>query len=173
MRPSPLKPDRQRLASQPEYQELVTRRRGSRPNGLNGRGCVSRRIDLDAALKVGAVFDTDSSARNITDNGAVFCNFAASTGIAVADSLAIDNPFTGVNFRIELRRGTDGECMAIKEYRTVHNAVDLQVFRAGDFSFNLQAGAKSSARAGRGSCRACGGRGGGSERDVRCCCPSG
>src|SRR5258708_36599886 len=155
MRPSPLKPDRQRLASQPEYQELVTRRRGSRPNGLNGRGFVSRRIDLDAALKVGAVFDTDSSARNITDNGAVFCNFDASTGIDVADSLAIDNHFTGVNFRIELRRGTDGECMAIKEHRTGHNAAVLQAFRTVGFAFNRQAAAHATGGAGRGGCRAC------------------
>src|SRR5258708_38487423 len=100
MRPSPLKPDRQRLASQPEYQELVTGRRESRPNGLNGRGFVSRRIDLDAGLKVGAVFDTDSSARNITDNGAGFCNFDASTGIDFADSLAIGHHFSGVHYRI-------------------------------------------------------------------------
>ena len=63
----------------------------ARPSELNGRGFVSRRIDLDAALKVGPVFDANSSARNITDNGAVFCNFDASTGIDVADSFTIDN----------------------------------------------------------------------------------
>ena len=148
------------------YQELVTNRRESRPNELNGHGFVSRRIDLDAALKVSAVFDADSSAKNITDNGAVFCNFDASAGIDVADSFAIDNHFTGVNFRIDLRRGTDDKRMAIKENRTFHNAVDLQVFRAVDFTFNLQAGAKSRGRAGRGSYRACGGRGEGSEGDV-------
>jgi len=92
--------------------KLVTNRRESRPNELNGHGFVSRRIDLDAALKVSAVFDADSSAKKYHRQWSrPFVISDASAGIDVADSFAIDNHFTGVNFRIDLRRGTDDKRM--------------------------------------------------------------
>src|ERR1700739_661587 len=108
------------------YRAVAGNRRDWRPCELDGWGFIIRRIDLDAALEVGAVFDADSSAENIANNGAVFCDFDASPRIDVADSFAVDNHFAGVNFRIELRRGTDGERMAIKENRAIHNDVDLK-----------------------------------------------
>lgn len=111
-----------------------------RPNELIGSGFGSLRIDFDAALKIGAVFDADSRASNVTSDGAVFRDFDAPASMDIADDLTIDNYFAGANFRIELRCGADGKFMAAEGNRALHNAVDLQVFRAGDLSFNLQAG---------------------------------
>jgi hypothetical protein len=111
-----------------------------------------RGIDLDAALEVGAVFDADSSAAKVTGDRAVFRNFDATPSIDIADKLARNNHFTGVNFRMELRCGADDKVMAVEGNRTLHDAVDLQVFRAGDLSFDLQARTQSRGRAGRRNC---------------------
>jgi hypothetical protein len=70
----------------------------------------------------------------------------------IADKLATDNHFAGVNFRMELRCGADDKVMTIEGDRTFHDAVDLQIFSAGDFSFDLQAGTQSRGRAGRRNC---------------------
>jgi hypothetical protein len=85
-----------------------------RLNELIGSGFGSRRIDFDAALKIGAVFDADSRASNVTSDGAVFRDFDAPPGMDIADDLAIDNYFAGANFRIELRCGADGKLMAVE-----------------------------------------------------------
>ena len=69
-----------------------------------------------------------------------FIHIDAPAGMDIADDHAIDNYIAGANFRIELRCGADGKLMAAEGNRALHDAVDLQVFRAGDLSFNLQAG---------------------------------
>ena len=89
---------------------------------------------------MGAVFDADSSATKVTGDRAVFCNFDATPSLDIADNLATDNYFACVNFRVELRVGADEKVVTIEGDRTFHDAVDLQVFRASDFSFDLQAG---------------------------------
>jgi len=60
---------------------------------LIARGFGSRRIDFDAALKMGSVFDADSSTSNVTSDGAVFRDFDASPGTDIADDLAINKQF--------------------------------------------------------------------------------
>jgi hypothetical protein len=120
--------------------------------GLVGGGLGSGWVDFDAALEVGAVFDADSSTAKVTGDRAVFRNFDATPSMDIADKLATDNHFAGVNFRMELRCGADDKVMTIEGDRTFHDAVDLQIFRAGDFSFDLQAGTQSRGRAGRRNC---------------------
>ena len=117
-----------------------------------GCGVGFRGIDFDAALEMGAVFDADSSATKVTRDRAVFRNFDATPSLDIADNLAADNHFACVNFRMESRFGADDKVMTIEGDRTFHDAVDLQVFRAGDFSFDLQAGTQSRGRAGRRNC---------------------
>jgi len=98
----------------------------ARPNELIGSGFGFRRIDFDAAPKMGAVFDADSRASNVTSDRAVFCDFGAPPSMDIADDLAMDNHFASANFRIELRCGADGKLMAAEGNRTLHDTVDLQ-----------------------------------------------
>jgi hypothetical protein len=86
-----------------------------RPNELIGSGFGFRRIDFDAALKIGAVFDADSRASNVTSDGAVFRDFDAPAGMDIADDLAVDNYFAGANFRIQLRCGADVSSWPLRE----------------------------------------------------------
>src|SRR6516225_830628 len=102
---------------------------------------------------MGAVFDADASATKVAGDGAIFRNFDATPSLDIADNLATDNYFAGVNFRMESRFGADDKVMTIEGDRTFHDAIDLQIFRAGDFSFDLQAGTQSRGRAGRRNCR--------------------
>jgi hypothetical protein len=87
----------------------------ARPNELIGSGFGFRRIDFDAAPKMGAVFDADSRASNVTSDRAVFCDFDAPPSMDIADDLAMDNYFAGANFRIELRCGADGSSLPPRE----------------------------------------------------------
>lgn len=98
----------------------------ARPNELIGSGFGFRRIDFDAAPKMGAVFDADSRASNVTSDRAVFCDFDAPPSMDIADDLAMGNHFAGANFRIELRCGADGKLMAAEENRTLHDTVDCK-----------------------------------------------
>ena len=70
----------------------------------------------------------------------------------IADKLARDNHFAGVNFRMELRCGANDKVMTVEGNRALHDAVDLQVFRADDLSFDLQARTQSRGKAGRRNC---------------------
>jgi len=44
---------------------------------------------------MGAIFNADASASNVTSDGAVFRDFDAAPSMDVADNLAIDNHFAG------------------------------------------------------------------------------
>src|SRR6516225_9291776 len=101
---------------------------------------------------MGAVFDADASATKVAGDGAIFRNFDATPSMDIADNLATDNYFAGVNFRMELRCGADDKVMTVEGDRTFHDAIDLQIFRAGDFSFDPEAGTQSCGRVGRRNC---------------------
>src|SRR4029077_4016959 len=60
------------------------------------------RVDFDAALEVGTVFDADARGGNITNDRAIRFDVDAVTGVQIADDLAVDDYFAGVNFGIEL-----------------------------------------------------------------------
>ena len=81
------------------------------PNELIGRGFGSRRVNFDSALKMSAIFNADASASNVTSDGALFRDFDAAPGMDVADNLAVDKHFAGVDFRLELGRRADGQLM--------------------------------------------------------------
>jgi hypothetical protein len=49
-----------------------------------------------------------------------------------------------MNFRSEHGRGADGELMAIERNGAVHLAVNLQIFRAGELTFDMQARTQAS-----------------------------
>src|SRR5215467_4941414 len=52
---------------------------------LNARSFVSGRIDFDAALKMGAIFNADASASNVAGDGAVFRDFDAAARVNIAN----------------------------------------------------------------------------------------
>lgn len=106
---------------------------------LVGDGAGFGWVDFNAALEVSAILDADARGGNIADDGAVFFDIDAIGGVEIADDFAENNGLAGVNFRIELGGGTDGESMAGQGNGAIHFAVDLKVFYTDDFTFDLQA----------------------------------
>ena len=110
---------------------------------LDCRGLRFGWVDFDAALEVGAVLNADARRGNIADDGAVLLNVDAAACVEVSDDFAVNDHFASVNFRIELRGGTYREFVAVERDRAVDFAVDLQVFGAGDMTFDYQACAQA------------------------------
>jgi hypothetical protein len=59
-----------------------------------------------------------------------------------------------MNFRSKLGCGADGQFMALERDGASDDAVDLQVFRAGDLALDLDACAETRATAGRSAAEA-------------------
>src|SRR5580700_2441666 len=110
------------------------------PRGGLGFGWV----DFDAALEMSAIFDADASGGNVADDRAVGLDVDAVAGIEVADDFAKHDHFAGMNLGIEHGRGADGELMAIERDGAVHLAVNLQIFRAGELTLDMQARTQAS-----------------------------
>ena len=102
------------------------------------------RFDFDAALEMGAIFDADARGGNVADDRAIGLDVDAIAGVDVADDFAKHDDFAGMNFRSEHGRGADGELMAIERNGAVHLAVNLQIFRAGELTFDMQARTQAS-----------------------------
>ncbi len=94
-------------------------------------------VDFDAAFEVGAVFDADAGGGNVADDRAIRLDVNAVPRMDVADYLAIDDYFAGVNFGIELGCRTYRELVAAQGNRAVDLSINLQVFGAGDMTFDL------------------------------------
>src|SRR5258705_10067700 len=100
-------------------------------------------VDLDATFELGAVFNADTRCGNVADHGAIALDVYAVTGVHIADHFSVNDNFARMNLRSELRRGSDGESVAAQRDGSIHFSIDLQVFRAGDVSLDLQAGTKT------------------------------
>src|SRR5580704_8621006 len=102
------------------------------------------RVDFDAALEMGAIFDADAGGRNVADDRAVGLDVYAVARVEVADDFAKRDHLAGMNFRIQHGGGADRELMAIERDGAVHLAVNLQVFRAGELTLDMQARTQAS-----------------------------
>jgi hypothetical protein len=100
-------------------------------------------VDFDAALEMGAVLDTDAGGGNVAGHRAVGLDVHA-IAVEVADDFAVNDHFAGMNFGIEHGGGADNELMAIERDRAFHLAVNLQVFRTGELTLDMQAGTQAS-----------------------------
>jgi len=107
------------------------------------------RVDFDAALEISAILDADTRGRNISGDGAVLFDVYTATRVDVARDFAEGHHVAGVNFGSELGGGADGEFVTFKADGAVDNAVNLQVFGAGDLPLDLDAGAEACTTAGR------------------------
>jgi hypothetical protein len=102
------------------------------------------RVDFDAALEMGAIFDADARGGNVADDRAFALDVDAVAGVEVADDFAKHDHLAGMNFGIEHGGGTDGELMAVQRDGAVHLSVNLQVFRAGELTLDMQARTQAS-----------------------------
>src|SRR2546430_8734121 len=82
-------------------------------------------------------------------DGAVLFDVYTATRVDVARDFAEGHHVAGVNFGSELGGGADGEFVTFKADGAVDNAVNLQVFGAGDLPLDLDAGAEACTTAGR------------------------
>src|SRR6266571_2868993 len=97
------------------------------------------RIDLDAALEVGAVLDADPRGRNVSNDGAILLDVDAAACVEIADDFAVNNHLARVDFGNEIGSRAYGQFMAAKRNGPFDFAVDLQIFGAGDMTLDLQA----------------------------------
>ena len=101
------------------------------------------RVDLDATLELGAVFDADARRGDVADHRAITLDVDAVTGVDIANHFSVNDNFARVNFGSELRRGSDREPVAAQGDGSIHFPIDLQIFGAGDVSLDLQAGTQT------------------------------
>ena len=71
----------------------------------------------------------------------------------VAHDFAESHHVAGMNFGSELGTGADREFMPLEPDGPFHDAVNVQIFGAGDFAFDLHAGAQTRATTRRGAAR--------------------
>src|SRR5215472_222439 len=114
------------------------------------------RVDFDAALEMGAVLDADARRINVADNGAILLDVHAATGVDVADHFAVSHHVAGMNFRFELRGGTNGELVTLEADGAVDDSVDLQIFRTVDLTLDLDAATEARGAASRRTAEFCG-----------------
>src|SRR5579859_2510521 len=93
---------------------------------------------------MGAVLDADAGGGNIADDRAVGFDIDAVAGVEIADDFAVDHHFPGANFGSEHGGGANGKLMAVERDGAVHFAVNLQVFRTSELTFDMQAGTQAS-----------------------------
>lgn len=102
------------------------------------------RIDFDAPFEMGAILDADARGGYVADDRAVGLNVDAVAGVEIADDFAEHDDFACMNFGSEHGSGADGKLMAIERDGAIHLAVDLQVFRAGELTLDMQARTQAS-----------------------------
>ena len=117
---------------------LVTKEAGATAASVRGVGLGFCRIDFDAALEVGAVFDADAGSGDIADDGAVLADIDASASAQIADNFAENDDFAGFDFGIEQGGRADGEFVATKRDGAFDLAVDLEIFGADDLALDLK-----------------------------------
>ena len=66
-------------------------------------------LDLDVAFEVGAVLDADARCDDVADDFAILLDLDAIAHADIADGLAVDHDFAGVDFGIQLSAASDGE----------------------------------------------------------------
>src|SRR5690348_852656 len=137
---------------------LVTKEAGATAASVGGVGLGLCRIDFDAALEVGAVFDADAGSGNIADDGAVLADIDAAAGAEIADDRAEDDDFAGFDFGIERGGRADGELVSAKRDGAFDLAVDLEIFGADDLAFDPKRRTDTRGRLRTGAGRASGSR---------------
>ncbi len=110
---------------------------------LVGGGLGFGRVDFDAALEVGAVLDADARRGNVSDDRAIPLDLDAAASVDVADDMARDADFAGVNFGMKMGGGAHSEFVSVQRNRAFHFAVNLQVFRAADLTLDFESGAQT------------------------------
>jgi hypothetical protein len=113
-----------------------------------GGGLGFGRVDFYAALEVGAIFDADARGRNVSDDGAVFFDFDAAASVDVSYKFAGNGNFTRVNFGMELGGGPYDEFVALERDGAIDLAINLEIFRAGNLTVDLDAGTDACGAAG-------------------------
>ena len=114
-----------------------------------GYGLISGRVlrlggvDLDAAFELRAVLDANPRRGDVAYDGTIAFDVDAVAGVKIANHLAVHDHLARVNLGGELRRGPHGELMTAQGNGSIDLPVDLQIFGAGDLTFDLQAGTKA------------------------------
>src|SRR3984957_20897554 len=100
---------------------------------------VSGLVDLDGALKVGAVFDHDARRGEVAVDRAVFLDFDTIFRAKIALHRPVDNNFTGDDIGGDLGGRADGELPLVELDQSFDRTVDQEVFTAGDLALHIQA----------------------------------
>jgi len=138
-----LSPSRAKATNSARSSRSPTYFRCSESVPLAGGGLGFSWVDFDAALEVSAILDADARGGDIADDGAVGLDVDALAGVDIPDDFAVDDDLPGVNFRIELGLGADGEFVAVERDGAIHFAVNLQIFGTGDVTLDCEAGPQS------------------------------
>ncbi len=79
---------------------------------LVGGGLSLGRVDFDAALEVGAVFNADARRGNIPDDRTIFLDVDATARVEIPDNFAVNDHVARLNLGIELSGGAHGQFVA-------------------------------------------------------------
>ena len=95
-----------------EQKSTTARTRAQSPALLVCGSLGLGRVDFDAALEMGAIFDADTRSGNVTNDRAIRFNIHAVARVEIADDFAEYDYFAGMNFGIELGGRAHGQVMA-------------------------------------------------------------
>jgi len=97
---------------------------------------LSAFANVDAAFEEGAVFNGDAGCDNVAGERAVTANIDAVAGSEIATDFAEHDDFTGIDVGGDYAVASDGDAVAGEVDGTLHAAIDVERFGAGDFAFD-------------------------------------
>src|SRR5271169_3665042 len=92
--------------------------------------------DVDATLKIGALFDADALGDDVAGERTLTANVEAIAGRHIAANFTQNNDLPGSNIGRDDAVAADGDTVAGQVDGAFHAPIDVKRLRAGDFAFN-------------------------------------
>ncbi len=94
-------------------------------------------LDIDGALEKRSIFNHDPLRAHIANQRARLAQFHASGSGNIAFNPAMDNQIARGNARLDFSVRADDQAMVAQINRAFNRTIQIEVFTAGEFAFDL------------------------------------